>query len=275
MQRFLRFDAAFAPSDAVLKGERAGGAGAALARVYASLARSSAFQKYLLALTQLRVVGARAAVRRFRPGLDYTVAHAAAMPPTKCAFLDATVCFVYEGEPTSAPAGKQGKEGARKRRRTELSQERAEWQSGEVGGFEAYIGAEEDTDPEVTAVYKSAATREGDATERSVADGEHEEEDGDLLNVEASNNTLNLVMRDSGTLRFVKYLSARAPGSRWDVAVEYKIHASDLAPDDGSSSGRGDEHTSSASDDDDGEVEGEGESTEDEPHDAEAEVTAV
>ena len=89
---------------------------------------------------------------------------------------------------------------------------------------------------------------------------ENGEDEGDLLNVEASNNTLNLVMRDSGTLRFVKYLSARAPGSRWDVAVEYNIHASDLEADDGDEdNSRGEEGTSDESDGDDGD-EGEGES---------------
>ena len=55
--------------------------------------------------------------------------------------------------------------------------------------------------------------------------GEEEEEDNStsLLSVSACNNTLNLVMRDEGVMRFVKYVSAAAPGSRWDIAVEYEI----------------------------------------------------
>lgn len=56
-----------------------------------------------------------------------------------------------------------------------------------------------------------------------------DEEEGDastsLLSVSACNNTLSLVMRDEGVMRFVKYVSAAAPGSRWDVAVEYEIAA--------------------------------------------------
>ncbi|KAJ1616860.1 Oxoglutarate and iron-dependent oxygenase degradation C-term-domain-containing protein [Pavlovales sp. CCMP2436] len=270
MQRFLRYEGEQGVQG--VQPEPAGAAplaaevdaGAALAQLGGTLARSAAFQKYLLALTQLRTVGCRASVRRFRPGLDYTVAHAAAMPPRHAAFLDATLCFVYEGP---APAA-----GARKKRRAALSVERAEWQSGEVGGFEAYLGAEEDEDPEVTAVYKTSAgkagkadggrgeglqagERAGEGIEAATA-AEEEEEEGDLLNVEASNNTLNLVMRDSGTLRFVKYLSARAPGSRWDVALEYHVHPADL-PGDEKDDDDDDDDGEEGEDDDDDDEEGE------------------
>lgn len=31
------------------------------------------------------------------------------------------------------------------------------------------------------------------------------------------------VMRDAGVMRFVKYVNAQAPGSRWDVAGEYSV----------------------------------------------------
>ena len=43
-------------------------------------------------LTALRPIGYRDELRRFRPGLDYTVAHHGAMTVT--ARLDATICFV-------------------------------------------------------------------------------------------------------------------------------------------------------------------------------------
>ena len=43
-------------------------------------------------LTALRPIGFRDELRRFRPGLDYTVAHHGAMTVT--ARLDATLCFV-------------------------------------------------------------------------------------------------------------------------------------------------------------------------------------
>jgi len=40
-------------------------------------------------------------------------------------------------------------------------------------------------------------------------------------------NTLNLVMRDEGTIKFVKYVSGQAPSSRWDVATVYEVDEDD------------------------------------------------
>jgi prolyl 3-hydroxylase /prolyl 3,4-dihydroxylase len=52
--------------------------------------------------------------------------------------------------------------------------------------------------------------------------GEHEE-DGMLLTVQPGYNRLLLVLRDEGVMRFVKYVSAAAESSRWDVCGEYEI----------------------------------------------------
>jgi len=43
-----------------------------------------------------------------------------------------------------------------------------------------------------------------------------------VLNVSPAANTLNLVLRDEGLMRFVKYLSAAAPSSRFDIAAVYQ-----------------------------------------------------
>ena len=94
------------------------------------------------------------------------------------------------------------------------------WASGEpVGGFETYIEAEDEGDAD-------AAVYAGDS-------GEGGEEGGDLLSVEAQHNCLSIVLRDPGTLRFVKYVSAFAPSARCDVEVVCRIHDEDLPdPDD-------------------------------------------
>ena len=42
-----------------------------------------------------------------------------------------------------------------------------------------------------------------------------------VLNVSPAHNCLNLVLRDEGLMRFVKFVSAAAPSSRVDVAMEY------------------------------------------------------
>ena len=49
--------------------------GAVLNDIKSSLLTSPAFARYLEVLTSLRPTGYRDEIRRFRPGLDYTVAH--------------------------------------------------------------------------------------------------------------------------------------------------------------------------------------------------------
>lgn len=49
-----------------------------------------------------------------------------------------------------------------------------------------------------------------------------QDDESGVLNVSPAANTLNLVLRDEGLMRFVKYLSASAPSSRFDVAMVYK-----------------------------------------------------
>lgn len=52
---------------------------------------------------------------------------------------------------------------------------------------------------------------------------DEEEENGTLLTVQPGFNRLLLVLRDERVMRFVKYVSAAAEGSRWDVCGEYEI----------------------------------------------------
>jgi hypothetical protein len=41
--------------------------------------------------------------------------------------------------------------------------------------------------------------------------------DSGVINIPAVSNCLSLLMRDAGLMKFVKYVSAAAPGSRWVV----------------------------------------------------------
>lgn len=66
---------------------------------------------------------------------------------------------------------------------------------------------------------------EGATADASMEDGdeEEEEEDSTLLTVQPGFNRLLLVLRDERVMRFVKYVSASAEGSRWDVCGEYEV----------------------------------------------------
>lgn len=54
-------------------------------------------------------------------------------------------------------------------------------------------------------------------------DEEQEDFDGILLNLTPTFNTLSLVLRDEGVMKFVKYLSASAGGSRFDIQAEFQV----------------------------------------------------
>ncbi|KAK3936202.1 putative PKHD-type hydroxylase [Diplogelasinospora grovesii] len=86
----------------------------------------------------------------------------------------------------------------------------------EVGGHEVYMAGDDGDGNEDAAVYKSSS-----------------EEDNILFFQAASWNKMTLVLRDSGTLRFVKYVSASAKGDRWDISGTFEIEEQDEAPNEG------------------------------------------
>jgi hypothetical protein len=71
----------------------------------------------------------------------------------------------------------------------------------------------------------TGSSRNGDF---DVEDSDEEEDDGTLLAVQPGFNRLLLVLRDEGVMRFVKYVSAAAEGSRWDVCGEFEIGVIDV-----------------------------------------------
>ena len=86
------------------------------------------------------------------------------------------------------------------------------------------------------AVYRSGSSKKSQANDRPESSGasasnnvdgdvdeDDEDEDGTLLTWQPHFNCLLLVLRDEGVLRFVKYVSAAAPGSRWDICSEFEV----------------------------------------------------
>lgn len=263
-----------------------------LTAVRQQLFHAPAFGSFLATVTTLLPRGFRSEVRRFRAGLDYTVAHYGVL--TKEARLDATLCFVNESEEVEESVLKSFRAcktaaGATEKRAKLIKAEESgadcadgadgdddnegdddervphedAWDSGDVGGFECYIEADEDPEnSEAAEVYRvtnaNPAERQqhknkSDAADAADAADEGNEEDPttSLLSVSASNNVLSLVMRDEGIMKFIKYLSANAPGSRWDVAVEYEIENSGDSEDSEDSEDGNDSDDSDGNDSDD------------------------
>jgi Rps23 Pro-64 3,4-dihydroxylase Tpa1-like proline 4-hydroxylase len=232
------------------------------------LFQSASFARYLFAIISLRPLESTAEVRRFRPGLDYTVAHFGTM--TDIPKLDATLCFVLSNglmkhaangsvpsdsvevnadrgdaneddtcesdeEPENEGEEVEEEEGGDEddddedddddddddEEEDEEDDDRRDlWASGDVGGFECYIEADDES-PDASEVYMTQVTANKQAAE----------EESSLLSVSAGFNMLNVVLRDQRVMRFVKYISAQAPSSRWDVSSQFVIDSSDSADD--------------------------------------------
>ncbi|KAJ8087067.1 putative component of NuA3 histone acetyltransferase complex [Marasmius tenuissimus] len=228
---------------------------------------SDAFRAWLAAVSHLLPVGYAVEARRFRPGLDYTLATSEENEARLDVVLGLTPEVQERQEESSsgsrrrAHGGDQGVRG---------------WAAAEWGGWECYMAPHnEEDDP---AVYRSGTYKKSDAlangkhkdqnghtdgktngtttngngkdkdadshrspsphgspphSPKHDADGdgdvelpdadEDEEEDSTLLTVQPGFNRLLLVLRDERVMRFVKYVSAAAEGSRWDVCAEYEV----------------------------------------------------
>jgi prolyl 3-hydroxylase /prolyl 3,4-dihydroxylase len=155
-----------------------------------------AFRKWLYHATGLEVSSQRTVARHFRPGSDYTLAtdHSSPSP-----HLEATLCLTpsaLKPKPLKAKGISA---------RAVLSAKETGWTTGEFGGYEVYLApsGDEEADP---AVYKAS---EGD--------------EGVLVSTDAGWNIFTLVLRDTGVLKFVKYVSRAAWGGRWDVTSEWRV----------------------------------------------------
>ncbi|KAJ2727627.1 putative component of NuA3 histone acetyltransferase complex [Coemansia sp. Cherry 401B] len=87
-----------------------------------------------------------------------------------------------------------------------LAPQAERWRDGGVGGYHCYVDGGGDD-----------ASNDGSVCRRD------DDDDGTLLTTPAGWNALTLVLREPSVVKFVKYVSAAAPGSRWDVSYEYKV----------------------------------------------------
>ncbi|MCJ1434689.1 hypothetical protein MMC27_004058 [Xylographa pallens] len=81
-----------------------------------------------------------------------------------------------------------------------------------VGGYEIYMSTDPASDDAPTAdpaVYQTAH--------------DEDEDDSVLFSMAPGWNRLSLVLRDKGVMKFVKYVSARAQGDRWDAVGEFGV----------------------------------------------------
>ncbi|KAI9349775.1 Oxoglutarate and iron-dependent oxygenase degradation C-term-domain-containing protein [Obelidium mucronatum] len=173
-----------------------------LASIQHHLFQSKPFLRLLYLITSLKATKLRSRIRRFRPGMDYTLATTSSFN-ADLGVLDATLTFVCQ----------------------RTKQDREAWESDEVGGFDCYMAPDEgNEDPAQYRAQRAKKIPYGETEAHTAAqeEGQAEGDGGALLSVSATSNCLSLVMREGEVMRFIKYVSARAPGSRWDVAAEFQ-----------------------------------------------------
>ncbi|KAH6854594.1 Oxoglutarate and iron-dependent oxygenase degradation C-term-domain-containing protein [Chaetomium sp. MPI-CAGE-AT-0009] len=202
---------------------------------------SKQFRLWLQMATRSRVESHDLLVRRFRHGKDYTLATGhdgkprlevnIGLTPTEGwgdvdddddsseASSEAEERSSKNGKKASAKGKGKGKDNANdkakakgKGKAVDQDVDMDDDEEEEVGGHEVYMAGDDD-DNEDAAIYKSSA-----------------DDDNILFFQAAAWNKMSIVLRDSGTLRFVKYVSASAKGDRWDVSGTFEIEEQDEDP---------------------------------------------
>ncbi|PPR04655.1 hypothetical protein CVT24_011873 [Panaeolus cyanescens] len=219
---------------------------------------SAAFRAWLGKVSRLVPMGHSVEARRFRPGLDYRLATYEEREARLDVVLGLTPGVLEEEDEADVESGSDAgsASGSDRGKKENRNLGGGGW-IPEWGGWECYMAPHnEEDDP---AVYRSSSQKKSPKTNgdtngkvsskpNSAANGDKptngmvvedeeedepapdsddeamdEEEDSTLLTVQPGFNRLLLVLRDERVMRFVKYVSAAAVGSRWDVCGEYEV----------------------------------------------------
>ena len=200
---------------------------------------STAFQKWLSIATGHRIVSHNSLLRRFRRGHDYTLATGYEEDSPRIELcLGITPTPGWGDDQDQELAIPDAGNGTSKLEKDALNEQSADQ---DVGGYLAYMAGEENEDTvdddtgsnhgvEVptdmstgarsTKITNPQKAKQDPAIYQASGD---DEEDGVLFSMPAGWNRLGIVLRDRGTMRFVKYVSRMAKGDRWDLVGEFGI----------------------------------------------------
>lgn len=204
---------------------------------------SEAFQKWLSLATGQTILSHSLLVRRFRRGRDYTVATGYEEDAPRIELcLSLTPTSGWGDDPTELGKDTDGQAAVKSKGEVEEVANASE-EPG-VGGYLAYMGGEDEDDPDqdeagsnhgvevpldmstgarsTRAATKPKKSKQDPAIYQGSGEGE-DEDDGVLFSMPAAWNRLGIVLRDKGTMRFIKYVSRMAKGDRWDLAGEFNV----------------------------------------------------
>lgn len=155
--------------------------------------KSKAFRKWLVHVTGLVPTSDQLLARKFRPGQDFILATTTEKELARGDELNVLLEATLGLTPTAVSPDA--------------------WESGEYGGYELCMGLNNDGDDDFEdddpAVYKAS-----DPSDDSV-----------LYTSQCKWNSLTLMLRDPSVLKFVKYVSINAKGSRWDITGQWNVKA--------------------------------------------------
>ncbi|RYP70163.1 hypothetical protein DL771_005675 [Monosporascus sp. 5C6A] len=185
---------------------------------------SPQFRRWLQMATGCVIESHDLIARRFRRGKDYTLATGHEGKPQLELNLGITpspgwgdeadedeeeAAAAAEASPKAGGKGR-GKDKAKAKgkgkAKAKEEPEEPEGEEIEVGGHEVYMAGDDDADDDA-AVYRSGG----------------DEGDNILFFQAAAWNKMTVVLRDSGALKFVKYVSRSARGDRWDVCGTFEV----------------------------------------------------
>lgn len=196
---------------------------------------SQPFRKWLGLVTGVdHLTSHNLLARRFRRGADYTLASAYEGEEPRLEFtLGLTPSTGWEKQEEEEDEdedenedeeanGSSAKASKPKEKTTDDAVE-----GPALGGYEIYMAGDDDEDDDEEEDAENAdqvlgrkKTKADPAVYRSAG---ADEDDGILFSTQAGWNRLSIVLRDSGTLKFVKYVSAAAKGDRWDITGEIGV----------------------------------------------------
>lgn len=186
-----------------------------------------AFTKWISLVTGITLTRSNIYARRFRRGMDYTLASAYEEEDPQlevCLGITPSKGWGDEDEEEEEEAQQNGTSSKANGKAPAQRQKPEE----EVGGYEMYMAGEDDEGTDAGAAEASTSTGAGQrrkakadpAVYKSAGD---DEDDGILFSQPAAWNNLAIVLRDRGVLRFTKYVSRSAKGDRWDICGEYGV----------------------------------------------------
>lgn len=204
-----------------------------LQEILEELVPSHAFKKWLSTVTgNLNLLSYSAVGRRFRRGQDYTLASVYNGENPSLEFtigITPTMGWEVEEEEDEDEEDANGADGKESNGHTNDAEE----EGPNVGGYEAYMAGDDDEEEDEDS---QAGSDDGvEITNGHVARGKKvkadpavykagdDDDDGILFNMPAGWNRMSLVLRDRGSLKFVKYVSRKAKGDRWDVTGEIEV----------------------------------------------------